>query len=92
MDNNEARRQFKSFIATWGLRAPDNRNVFEDDGKLWAYVADDSAKTFRQFYDDCQGVYFRDSFVPREQLKIGAVSRISPTGLVARNVSFKEGE
>lgn len=86
MDNNEARRQFKSFVATWGLEPCGSRNVFKDSGKTWAYVAGEDAKTFRQFYEDCDGVYFRDTFLTKDKLKIGNVSRVSPFGLKAYNV------
>lgn len=88
MNNNEARRQFKSFAATWGLEVCGSRNVFKDSGKTWAYVADDSAKSFRQFYDDCEGVFFRDTFLTKDKLKIGTVSRVSPSGLKAYNVAL----
>lgn len=88
MDNNEARRQFKTFVATWGLEPCGNRNVFKDAGKQWAFVADSDATTFRQFYEDCAGVYFKDEFITKDRLRIGNVSRISPSGLKAFNVTL----
>lgn len=88
MNNNEARRKFKNFILEWGLKADGVRNVFHDSGKLWAYVADDSAKELRQFYEDCSGIYFKGSFYDSTQLTIGAVTRVSPNGLKAYNAKF----
>lgn len=86
MDNNEARRQFKTFVSTWGLEVSGRRNVFVDDGKRWAYVADNQATTCRQFYEDCAGVYFNDNFISKDKLQIRGVSRVSPAGLKAYNV------
>lgn len=86
MNNNEARRQFQSFAATYGLEVSGRRNVFVDEGKKWAYVADDQATTYRQFYEDCAGVYFNDTFIERDKLQIRSVSRVSPSGLKAYNV------
>ena len=88
MNNNEARKLFKEFISEYGLERSGNRNVFKDSGKLWAFCADNSAKVLRQFYDDCSGIYQNGEFIDKDSIKLGAVTRVAPSGLKAYNAHF----
>ena len=88
--NNESRNLFNHFVKETGMYRVDNRNVFLRCGKKWVFSLSNTNKTVRQFYEDCVGIYIHEEnrYIPKTLLKLGGITRISPTGIKAYNASY----
>ena len=88
-NNNLSRKEFSEFIKKNKFERLDNRNIFVKQGKNYFYLKDVGQDNCRQFYDDCDGIYLSSgSYLDRNSLQIGSVTRISPNGAVARSAKF----
>lgn len=88
--NNLSKKFFKEFCKNNNVVPDGNRNVFIDsNGEKWGWTIDfNNPSSYRQFYDDCVGLYVGEKQYLREELTFNSISRISPTHGVAFNVSF----
>lgn len=93
-NNNLSRALFKEFIERNRLSRPvrDSRNVVIVGDALYAFTIGDQNQRCRQFYDDCDGIYiYTDGVVAivlREECEIGAITRITPQGKIARDANY----
>lgn len=87
--NNDSRKDCKWFCEAMDLEQIGNSNMFRYGTKIWCYSIPNESKTIRQFYDIANGIYVDGNFVERRDLKIGAVTRVSPNLGKARNAAYK---
>lgn len=96
-NNNKSRDIFKSFCVENGFENVKNRNVFiSPDGDKFAFSVTPVGKDLqcRQYYEDCSGaVILRGDFLYlyyNVDTTDKSVSRISPLGVKAYNITFDE--
>lgn len=86
--NNISRAKFKEFLILNNLDRIDARNVFDYDGKRYCFALIDKKDTIRQFYADCDGVFFSGCFIDRRHLHISGCTRKTPRGTRANNAKI----
>ena len=96
-NNNKSRIAFKSFCEENGFDRVSNRNVFitpSGDKFTFSVVTPGKKLECRQYYEDCIGaVVLRGDYLYLYYDVVTAgksVSRISPLGIKAYNVTFNE--
>lgn len=96
-NNNKSRITFTSFCVENGFKSVKNRNVFiTPDGTKFSFSVTPVGKNLqcRQYYEDCSGaVILRGDFLYlyyNVTTTGKSVSRISPLGVKAYNVTFDE--
>jgi hypothetical protein len=91
-NNNLSRTLFKEFLERNLLERPskrDSRNVVQVGDSRWVFTIGDAKEQCRQFYDDCDRIYIHgEGTVLREDCDVGAITRIAPNGMIARNASY----
>ena len=90
--NNESRSDFKWFCKVMEFERQGSSNMFKYKDKIWCYSIGNSSRTVRQMYDESDGVYVSGRFIERKDLRVGAITRISPSGAIARNAKYAKFE
>ena len=88
-NNNLSRKRFRQFCEENKFERENLRNVFFIGEQKVVYAEGNSV---RQMYDDCHAVYLNGNLYERKDLKIGSVTRVSPSGVIARQANVKQGE
>lgn len=86
--NNDSRKDCKWFCDTMQLERVGSSNMFVYNGNIWCYAMANKDKSVRQLYEKAAGVYVNSKFIPRSQLDVGSITRISMKHGAARNAVY----